>query len=365
MKCYLLTLLVFLFMGTYVSAQVKTRTRKSDQNIEQFIRVKKAPKIIKMRKVNLASKQNQDDSSTRADGVPFKFGEAIDVNITLNNSGEWENTPEGRVWSLAIQSDSAYSINFRFSQLFLGEGSELIIYNESREMLYGPITFENNSRSGRFLTDLIQGDKVILELFEPNGVKGRSKLKIERVVHGYENMFAEAFGDSGDCNVDIECPLGDGWEEESDGVGMVLLASGVEWCSGSLINTTCNTSEPYFLTAFHCIDDNISGNITAAEIDDAEDWLFRFQYKATTCDGSFVGSTTTYNGATLRAAWATTDFALVELNELPTSASLLGWDRSGAIPPEVTIIHHPAGDAMKISHDNGSTTTYRPCFISY
>ena len=69
----------------------------------------------------------EEDEAVKGMDVPFRFGKGFDVNYTLND-GNWENTNNGRVWSLLFQSEGAYSINFIFSELFLPEGGELYIY---------------------------------------------------------------------------------------------------------------------------------------------------------------------------------------------------------------------------------------------
>ena len=92
--------------------------------------------------------------------------------------------------------------------------------------------------------------------------------------------------------------------------------------------------------------------------------MFRFGFKKTTCGASATSSTATYNRAYFRAGWFDTDFALMELRTPINSDKIkfLGWDRSGNPPIEGTVIHHPAGDPMKISFDHHSpvlrTTSY-------
>ncbi|GAH60973.1 unnamed protein product, partial [marine sediment metagenome] len=141
---------------------------------------------------------------------------------------------------------------------------------------------------------------------------------------------------------------------ESNAVALVLLANGDSLCSGSLLNNTAQDFRAYFLTAFHCIDVNDNGSISPTEESNAENWAFRFRYKKTSCGGSQVATYFTYNKDNLRAAWYTTDFALVELQDSPLSdprVAFLGWDRTGSTPTNGTCIHHPSGDVMKISFD--------------
>lgn len=320
----------------------------------------KASKSLNLPPFDLEAMLEEDKRSSDMTG-PFRFGKGFDVNIELDKT-EFKEVAGGRVWAMDFESRGAKSINFVFKEFYLSKGAQLFVYNETGTVVYGPVTHLNNPKNGFFLTDLILGDKVTLYLYEPNNSDEKSSLKISRIVHGYRSAGEMAYGDPGaseSCNNDINCfPA---WDLESDGVGLVLLANGTEWCSGSLLMSVDQSFRAYFLSAFHCIDvDPRNGVISAAERSDAEDWLFKFQFKSTSCNGSAVNLGATYSGATFRAAWATSDFSLMELTNSPignSQISWLGWDRRANIPTSGTAIHHPAGDLMKISFENNNFQT--------
>ena len=119
--------------------------------------------------------------------------------------------------------------------------------------------------------------------------------------------------------------------------------------------STANYSfDPYFLSAFHCIDVSRNGALSDEERDNAENWLFKFQFKMASCQGSTATTSYTYNGAIFRAAWQQTDFLLMELDDSPfgdDKFTWAGWYRTGNTPSSGTNIHHPKGDVMKISFD--------------
>ena len=306
---------------------------------------------LDIQKIASARQQEKDDN------VPFRFGEGFDTHITLAD-GEWTDRESGRLWTMAIESKGAYSINFVFNDFHLPEGAELYISNEEGDMLYGPVTSKVNTENGHFLTDLIKGDKVTIYLFEPSNKRNESQLTIKRVVHAYLDLYGN-LDRSLDCNNNIACfPV---WSKESDAVALVLLSNGAELCSGSLLMTANLSFRPYFLSAFHCIDTDLpNGSLSSSEISNAENWMFKFQYKMSSCSGGHVTSGVTYNRATFRAAWNNTDFALMELRNSPAGDSRfswLGWDRSGNTPTSGTGIHHPSGDVMKISFDYNSLSS--------
>lgn len=184
---------------------------------------------------------------------------------------------------------------------------------------------------------------------------------IKKVVHGYKGIGKMTNGSPGaseNCNNNIECfPV---WDLHSDAVGLVLLSNGEELCSGSLVLSADQSFRPYFLSAFHCIDTDFNGAIAEAERDNAEEWMFKFQFKYSSCSGNTPVLSYNYNGSTFRAGWFNTDFLLMELNNSPienNQVSWAGWDRSTNIPTSGAGIHHPAGDVMKISLDNNQFQT--------
>lgn len=228
------------------------------------------------------------------------------------------------------------------------------------------------SASGIFATDLIKGQTAILELFEPAQRAGETSVELSRVVHGDKNMFTPMnYGDADQgCTIDVRC-AGNLYENASGGAAMVLLADGTRICSGSLLNNGCADFTPNFLTAFHCLDVGDlnppsscdpewgNGGLSANEINRAQNFVFRFQYKSQTCDGPepLASQWFTFNGATFRSGWFNTDFVLLEMNERPrgdrnTGIRYLGWSRD-QLPPR-TSYHHPMGDVMKWSLTDGA-----------
>lgn len=313
-----------------------------------------------------------EDRENEGMDIPYRFGYGFDVSYSLND-GTWEELDSVRIWSLKISSPGAYSLNFIFEELWLCQDAQLYIFNTEGSMVYGPVTEKQNIKSGKFLTSLLVGDEVIIQLTEPFNSKEKSALKISKVIHAYQNsIWCFLFGIG--CSSSNSCPHNDincypEWSNESDAVAMVLVSSSqgeaTALCTGSLLNNTAQDYRPFFLTAFHCIDieTNWFGcpdrDLSPNEIAMAEEWLFQFRYKKTSCNGSATSTIINYNGADLRAAWHETDFALMELRQPVYDAPItfLGWDRSGAISSKGTGIHHPGGQPMKISFDNHSLVT--------
>ena len=252
-------------------------------------------------------------------------------------------------------------MNFIFEDLYIPEGGHLHMYNASKTAYIGAYTSQNNSPSQILGTDILAGDDVIIEFFEPSHAIGQGSLTVAEVVHGYrsisihENEVMKGLNDSGNCNRDVRCltdnePL---WVDPSHAVAMIVV-NGNGSCTGTLVNNTLEDGTPYFLTANHCL-----GN--------PANWAFRFKWIspnpvcATTANSTNTanpGQYQTMNGSVLRAASAGSDMALVEITnlDLATAAAwglyYAGWDRSGNPVTGSIGIHHPSGDIMKYAREN-------------
>ena len=318
--------------------------------------------VIKMPSFDLDTMREADKEMEGLD-VPYRFGKGFDVSYTLSD-GLWQNVDGGRLWSLSFESEGAISLNFIFENMYLPVGASLFIVNNDKTVVYGPVTSEVLvPRESSFLTDIIPGSCSTIYLFEPLAKINESTLSIKRVIHGYRGFdfkqIDRSRGDASSCNIDVACYPE--YDEESKGVALVLLSNGVEWCSGALLMSTNLSFAPYFLTAFHCIDYPYTNDVLSdSEIEAAENWMFKFCFKKTTCSGSSLATSYTYNKADFCSAWSDTDFALLRLkNSVSQNTNLtwLGWDRSNNTPSSGVGIHHPQGDVMKISIENNQFGT--------
>ena len=303
-------------------------------------------------------KMRKEDAEMEGLDVPYRVGKRFDVLYTLED-GQWEDIENGRIWCISFKSEGALSLNYVFENFYLPEGASLYIANQDETVLYGPVTSEAMTKQyDSFLTDVIPGDQSTIYLYEPSERIGESTLTIRRVVHGYRgvdiNSIIRSLDGSSSCNINVACYPE--YEKESNAVALVLLSSGNELCSGSLLMNTNYTFDPYFLTAFHCIDGPYGdGSLSDSEIQAAENWMFKFCFKKTTCNGNSLATSYTYNKADFCSAWYNTDFALMKLKGTVSrykNLTWLGWDKSGSTPSSGVSIHHPQGDVMKISYDN-------------
>lgn len=315
---------------------------------------------IELPEIDLTQIVAEDIIRDQLQGVPYRIGVPIDVLQNTHTSGEWTVLDNGdRIWRLALHSQGAIQMSVNFDQFKLPTGAKLYLYDESRSDLLGAYTSDQNQDSGVLGTWFVQGDKLWIEYYEPKEKIGQGELSIENIIHCYraagnhqstENE--KGLNHSGDCNHDVDCPIGSDWEAHKEtnkrSVAFLNMNNGFI-CSGTLINNAEFDYTPYFLTANHCYD----GSNPAS-------WSMRFNWispnpSCGTTTGSTNSTSNTISGATLRAKNAATDFCLVEINSAPPTAWNLtwaGWDKTDIAPDFVVGIHHPSGDIMKICRDD-------------
>jgi len=268
--------------------------------------------------------------------IPFRFGKEIPVKINMTTHGLWTQVAGGKVWRVVVGSKNALSINLIFNKFRLVAGSRLFLINADGSKWIGALDNRNNLPENVLGTMPLPGEAMIVEYFVPENAIDLGELEIGTVVHGYKNVFS--FGESGSCQININCPQAADWALVKKAT--VVMLNGGSFCTGALINNTSFDGRPYILTANHCYSRNVAA------------WSVAFNYESPSCtsqDGNFNQS---ISGMVLRAKSNRSDFMLLELNSRPPStynAYYAGWDRSGNTPLSGACIHHPSGDIKKFS----------------
>ncbi len=284
-----------------------------------------------------------------AERFPLKAGITLPLDgKAIVKKGKWSRVAPGHfVWRVALQVPSAVALNIYFTGFNLGTGDKLFIYSADTKYVLGAFTQLNNAQW--FATGLVDNAKLIVEF---NTVKKTETLPFVFSEIGVIGRGERGFGEAGSCEVPVNCEEGQNWQHQKRGVARILVkrASSLFWCTGSLINNTANDGKPYFLTANHC------GQGATAE--DYNQWLFDFDFESPDCSRpasepekhTFTGAKLVANGYTPRSA--NSDFKLLLLNEqIPDEYHMFfnGWDRSGNVPQQGVVIHHPSGDIKFIS----------------
>ena len=297
--------------------------------------------------------ENENDEIIK----PLRFGFPHEVNINLSNSGVWTKTSDGgRLWKLRIYSPDALSLNLLYDKFWLPDSAKFFIYSEDMKQHIGAFTSENNKGDNEknimgFATGFLYANSIVLEYYEPKGVKTSGIISIFKVVSGYRYLY-DIFNEFNlrnnttvlGCHNDVNCHSA--YANEKNAVAHMVM--GESACTGSLLNTTAGDNRPVFLSANHCFE----GTPTNPSY-----WIFYWNYEAP-CGGVVnADPNKSTSGSYLLARRADTDFLLLSLHENPAMNSnislyYLGWDRTSTPATSGVGIHHPRTAQKKISFTN-------------
>jgi hypothetical protein len=346
MKIIIFTIFIIVncfFHPVHLSAQVKTKIFPN--GIPEGVSKKSYPynDVLIAAPANFESlKQTNGDAKSLSE-YKAKFAEVINVDYDLLSTAKEFKTTDKVVYSMKLTAAKALNVSIQFSEFQLSPNAILSIYTDFE--LTDSITSKENNPASIWATRIYQGNEVYLSLSVPILEIHQIKLRINKVGFGFRQIGGGFFGNpgtSGNCNINVVCPAGNGWENERNSVALIV-SGGNEICTGTLVMNTCGTNIPYLLTANHCLNSNVSN------------WVFQFQTWSNDCaTNTGWREDVQFNGCQLRANNAVTDFALVELNQIPAANSGInysGWTRDPNPAITTTAIHHPMGDLMKISHD--------------
>jgi hypothetical protein len=359
----LLGALLFSFTIT-ICAQVTNEGIPASWNMTKQ---KSSINAISLPLVDIQKVKREDDINDKLRTKPYRIGLQIKANYGLDNAGSWTELSNGdRIWRILFESKDALNLGLIFDKFYLPEGAKIYLYNDDRSDLLGAYTDTQNNEKQVLTTWFVKGDKLWMEYYEPFEVKDQGKLNISSVMHGYRlghthqkgyfNEVEKALNSSGDCNHDVDCPIGADFDLQRDllkkGVGLLLIPIGtnVGICSGTLVNNTAEDKKPFFLTANHCF-----GSSDPSTYSIRFNWISPDPVCAATTESTTTSNNFTMSGTTLRAINEDSDVMLVEINStIPSEwdVTYAGWDRTDAVPSFVVGIHHPQGDIMKICRDN-------------
>lgn len=302
---------------------------------------------IKLPSVNDAELIEQDRQAAHMGEKALRFGLDFPISIPVNATSNWQNLPNGRkIWSLEVKSSTAKSLNFTFERFKIPAGTRMFVYAPDGSHILGAFTEQNMNRLYNFATLPVRGNTAIIELSVPAESVQEVDIVLNQIVHVYRDFYKDLkdFGESGNCNNNVVCPVGDPWADQIRS-SVMLLAGNFRYCSGAAINNTANDGTPYILTADHC--------------DPGTTDIFMFNYQSPVCTPNQDGSTAdVQQGCIIRARNGGSDFCLVELaSEINPNfnAYLSGWSRQDAPPASAVGIHHPAGDVKKITFNDDAT----------
>jgi hypothetical protein len=359
--------LLLFFVFCYSATLISQVTNEGEPASWGFAK-KSGLEMISLPQIDLQKIKAEDDINDKIQTIPYRVGISNKVNYGLENSGTWTDLANGdRIWRIFFSSKDAVHLSVNFDNSYLPKGANIYLYNDDRTDLLGAYTHTSNNEKQKFGTWFVKGDKLWVEYFEPKKVKGQSKLNISSVIHGYRightyqkgyfNEF-QKINESGDCNHDVDCPIGADFEAQKDllkkSVALLFMGNGYI-CSGALVNNTAEDKMPYFLSANHCYTDPDGADSDPASYSMRFNWISPNPVCGDVTESTTSSFNTTSGGSELIARNAASDVMLVKLiNDIPDNwdVTYAGWDKTDADPIFQVGIHHPSGDIMKVSRDD-------------
>ena len=349
-KSLLIVLAAVLFMAPTAMAQVS----HGGQPLNWEKQTTTSFQFVQLPELNMATIEAEDAENDQYKEFGFRFGIERSANLNTNSNGTWSVENNMNVWRLGVHAPNATGVSFVFNNFDLPKSAKLFIYDAEKTHYIGSFDYTNKQANGMLASTLVYGEKVIIELQVPTTENlDKTYLSINQIVHAYRGLnskFEELkalargpFGNSGSCNISINCPEGDDWQVEKKSVALIA-SGGNAVCSGALVNNTANDGYPYFLTANHCLGGGV-GN-----------WTFYFNHESATCNGNSGPTNQTVSGGSLLASNGGSDFGLLEINNgnpITYNVEWAGWDNTDSENAVTagTGIHHPSGDLKKICHD--------------
>ena len=376
-KINLISVITILFFGSYKSqiSQGGTPfsfTHNLEATINEFLIDQPSSKEIDLAKIDVKE--------------TYKVGIIKSTNLSLLNNGTWINHADGsKSGFLKIRCRSALGLSLFFDNFSIPEGAEMFIYNSNKKHLIGKFNSITTSKNLLTHTQVVEGEMITIEYFEPSNAIGNLKIDIHKIGYifrGFED-YLEPFKSKSSsftpkiaefCQVDVACtPENIGWSEQIDAVVHFTYTDPnyIYVCSSSVINNTSQDCTPYIFTAWHCGEPNANQNLSG--------YTWYWNYQKTSCQPNAnasnpsKGNQTMINGVVKATSGSGTlnnppssnqvagsDFTLIELNTaIPSTynAYFAGWDRSNTLVSNGVSIHHPNGSAKKISTFNSNLTS--------
>lgn len=322
--------------------------------------------------------QNDWEVSDVVHTKPLIIGRIIDMDVDFMKQAKRAQLSDGRIiYRLAVETKGAHAINLYYKDFFIPKGGALYIYTPDRKSLLGAYTYDTHPNHGEFATEPLPGSSLIMEYVFPLGGDEKAlapSIHIEGLNYIFRNLpqFSSnlrAVDDPGEdqanenCTVNVNCPDGAAWQTEKTGVVQMMMNidGNVGLCTGNLLNNTNEDFAPYIISAAHCV------SITTQPPSRASynQFIFSFHYEKPSCSGAgfALSRIKTMVGCQPKAFLpiaGKSDGLLLLLNKkIPDAYRVYynGWDRSAKVPEGGAVgMHHPAGDAKKISVCKGGIT---------
>jgi PKD repeat protein len=335
---------VMVISTTLVHAQL------SDHSLpESFLSGLKNASILPVKQLDSVRVQKMQKADQQA-FIDNRYGVIEPCQVNIREEGI--KTPiegKGTIWQYRVSSADAYSLGLYFKDYHLPPQAKLFVYDPSGSRLRGAFTNRNNHASAHELTLAdFPGRDLIIEYFEPLAAEFPGELILGGISQAYVNIDSLVNN-----TISVNCPAGQDLKDQKNSVCLMTYHDRLYsyFCTGTLMNNVRQDLTPYFLTANHCIRNELMANSL----------ITYFNYENSLCDSYDAVATQTLSGATMKASSLYTDFSLLLLEEYPPEEYhpyYAGWDARGDHPLQGVCIHHPGGGPKSLAIDSMKINNY-------
>ena len=292
--------------------------------------------------------------------VPVTKAVSLGPDALFSKSGRvgiYQLDPQDMIWTTSIESPGASGLRVHFTDMSLPDGAELYLYNDDGQA-FGPFTGLGPNGDGDFWSNAIFGEHVWVQVHGA-GPQAGTGFVIDEVSHlgpGFEIADTAGAYLKADCSANVSCvENAECYDMDSilssarRGVAkMVFQENGGSYlCTGGLLSDQDSGYTPWFLTANHCIDSETVAN--------SLETFFQYKSSCGSCSASYVDSVL---GADLWATGTGGDFTLLELSELPSSWTMMGWTNAKVTAgTQLYRISHPNGKPQSLSEHSANSDT--------
>jgi len=330
---------------------------------------------------NPADFLSQDSWSETVQTKPLSVGRVIKHSANFAEAAELVGTIEGRkVYRLEIELEGTpVGCNLYYEDFYIPEGGKLYIYSPEGKQVLGAYTHATHPEHGPFATEPISGNTLILD-YEAPATGEMPSIQVQGVGYFYRPALMADGGaerhalieDSSDpgfgryCQINANCPEGDLYEAQKASSVAMLMVDGdaLGMCSGNLVNNALGDFKPYVMTAGHCASSTEKFGVTSLAL---SQWIFSFHYEKPRCSSGDYATLQEKSvvGAEMKSFLPVVGYSdglLLEIKqEIPLDYRVYysGWDATPTTWQRGASIHHPAGDAAKISIFDGGVKIKR------
>lgn len=253
-------------------------------------------------------------------------------------------------WTVPVSSTGAHGMRLKLDLSNLEADDQVFLVDADSLYAFGPYSAEK----GEFWGPLVDGETTLVTLVSNDANFG--DFSISEGSHIFKRRKAAKA-----CEDDLNCENSQ-LRDVATAVGHYsFVSSGSTYvCTGTLLRAEDNSFQPYFLTANHCVGSQSVASTVHVYWD----------YRSTGCNsgqGVNKSSLPQNNGSQLLATNSNLDTTLLLLNGNVGQRHFMGWNATAvpAVGTNITCIHHPAGDYMRVSKGTVTATGERACGNSY